>query len=447
MPKMSRRGFLMGCSATIAAMAGARINQVVFSENSSALTTDVLITIFLRGGCDALNLIPPIAGSDRGLYVTARPDLHIPTNGQGAALPLNGQFGLHPSAGGLYELFQDNKLAIVQAVGLHEDTRSHFDAMAYMELGTPGDKTGSSGWLTRHLQTSGVGTGLMPALAANRVPQTSLVGYGDTTTLTEPNQFDLNIGPYHWRTQHKETLAQLYGRQDTSLHEAGQQAMTVLDSVNLDDFDNYVPSNGAVYPDNSFGDRLKMIAYLIKQNLGLQVANVDLGGWDTHDNQGDGSGGYFSNQVETLSQGLSAFYADLDGCGGPAQNQRVTVTVMSEFGRRLRENADGGTDHGHGGMMMVMGANVNGGLYGNWPGLATTQLYDNADLAVTTDYRRVLAEILTKRMQNFNLDQIFPGYTGYSPLNIVRELESGGSPPTGSHKIYLPVMSKEGLGC
>ena len=450
MPKMTRRGFLVGCSATIAAMAGARINQVVFADANTAVNNDILITIFLRGGCDALNLIPPIAGSDRGYYVTARPELHLPTNGEGAALPLNSQFGLHPSAGGLFDLYQDNKLAIVQAVGLNEDTRSHFDAMTYMELGTPGSKSSTTGWLTRHLQTSSAaGTHpLLPVVAANSLPQQSLVGYTSTTTMTDPDQFNLNTGPYSWREQHKSALEEMYANSSSELHQAGQQAIDVINAVDLADFDNYQPSNGAVYPNNSFGRRLKMVAYLVKLDLGLQVANVDLGGWDTHDNQGDGSGGYFSDQVETLSQGLSAFYADLDGCNGTTHNKKVTVAVMSEFGRRLRENDDGGTDHGHGGMMMILGQNVNGGLYGNWPGLANPQLYDNADLAVTTDYRRVLSEILVKRLGNNNLDQIFPSYTGYSPMNILNGSSGVITPPQyGAHNLFLPMVANNSGGC
>lgn len=450
MPSFSRREFLVGCSATIAAMAGARINQVVFAEPGASSYRDILITVFLRGGCDALNLIPPIAGADRGYYVAARPDIHLATAGQGAALPLNAQFGLHPSAGGLHDLYQDNKLAIVQAVGLNEDTRSHFDAMAYMELGTPGTKSTSSGWLTRHLQTiNASGSAIIPAVAAGNTPPTSMVGYTDAATLGSTSNFNMNIGPYRWREQHQEALRELYQANSTDLHLAGQQTMGAVDALDFDSFDDYVPSNGAVYPSGSFGDRLRMIAFLIKQDIGLQVANVDLGGWDTHDNQGTGSTGHFGNLVQTLSEGMTAFYTDLDGCAGTTHNQNITMVVMSEFGRRLRENADRGTDHGHGGMMMVLGQNVNGGLYGNWPGLATEQLYDNADVAVTTDYRRVLSEILTKRLKNNNLAQIFPDYSGYTPMNLVQGSGGGGivAPPLGEYNLFLPTVANEQGGC
>lgn len=447
MLKLSRRGFLMGCSATIAAMAGARINQVVFGNPEGTLNEDILIIVFLRGGCDALNLIPPIGGADRGYYETARPYLKVPVSGQGAALQLgNSAFGLHPAAGALHNLFQDQKLAIVQAAGLQEDTRSHFDAMSYMELGTPGDNSTNSGWLTRHFQTSAIMPTdiLVPALAVGSLQPTVLRGYDQTTAVSSTANFNLNLGPYQWRDAHKAALSQLYNGGTSSLHAAGQETLNFVDYFEDVDSD-YVPSNGVVYPDTSFGDRLQTIAQMIKLNVGLRVANVDLGGWDTHDRQGDGAEGYFNDHIRELSDGLAALYADLNGCGGTNYGKRLTAVVMSEFGRRLRENDDHGTDHGHGGMMMVMGDNVNGGIYGNWPGLHTDQLYDNADLNVTTDYRQVISEILVRRLSNPNLDVIFPDYNGYTPLGVVKEQQVASPPPAaGPHTIYLPVISK---GC
>jgi len=444
--KSTRRGFLVGCSAAIAAMAGARINQVVFANPEDSVNEDVLVIIFLRGGCDALNLIPPIGGADRGYYETARSELKVPVTGEGRALNLNNQFGLHPGAGSLYDIFQDQKLAIVTAAGLQEDTRSHFDAMSYMELGTPGSKASSTGWLTRHFQTApNLPTEiLMPALAVGNLQPTSLRGYTQTTSMSSPDYFNLDIDPWRWQDESQEALRQLYHTGSSSLHLAGQETLDFVDIFEANDTGDYVPANGAVYPDTDFGRRLQTVAQMIKMNIGLRVANVDLGGWDTHDRQGDGSTGYFNTRVTEFSDSLAAFYTDLSGCGGTNYANKATVVVMSEFGRRLRENADGGTDHGHGGMMMVMGGNVNGGVYGDWPGLENTQLYDGADVEVTTDYRRVLSEILIRRLNNPNIDTIFPDYAGFSPMDIVRGAPVASPPPVGPYFSYLPmVMNQE----
>lgn len=446
--KSTRRGFLVGCSSAIAAMAGARINQVVFGSPEEAVNNDILVLVFLRGGCDALNLLPPIGGADRGYYETARPELKVPVIGEGRALNLNNQLGLHPGAGGLYDIFQDKKLAIVAAAGLKEDTRSHFDAMSYMELGTPGSKSSTTGWLTRHFQTAtNLPTDiLMPALAVGNLQPTSLRGYTKTTAVSSTNNFNLNNGPWRWRTENQDALHQLYNSGASSLHQAGQETLDFVDVFEANNSGDYVPANGAVYPNTDFGRRLQTVAQMIKMNIGLRVANVDLGGWDTHDRQGDGSTGYFNTRVTEFSDALAAFYADLSGCSGTNYANRTSVVVMSEFGRRLRENADGGTDHGHGGMMMVMGGNVNGGVYGDWPGLENSQLYDGADLEVTTDYRRVLSEILIRRLNNTNVDTIFPGYTGYTPMNIVRGATTATTPPAGPYRAYLPIVANQ-EGC
>ena len=200
---------------------------------------------------------------------------------------------------------------------------------------------------------------------------------------------------------------------------------------------DYVPANGAVYPSGSFGEHLQVIAQMVKMDTGLHVATVDLGGWDTHEYQGDGSGGYMADLLGELAQGLSALYIDLDGSGAASYTDRLIVVVMSEFGRRMKENASHGTDHGHGSVMLVLGGQVNGGIvYGDWPGLSNDQLYDNADLAVTTDFRRVLREILINRLGNGNLSAVFPGYSGYQPIGIV----AGGGVPLQNH-VYMPMVT------
>ena len=415
MCEISRRGFVAGCSAAIAGLAGSRFNTLAFAQSGGQ--QDVLLVLFLRGGIDGLSLLPPIAGSDRGHYLAARPSLQIPTSGTGAALPVNAQFGLHPSAAPLLDLYQNGSLSIVLATGHGEANRSHFDSMEVMELGTPGRQSTPTGWLTRHLQTMpGLPPeAILPSLAMGGLQQTSLRGDRQTVNVSSPGAFSLDTGPWHWRDPQRAALRSLYNNDASLLHVTGTQALDAVDVLELYVADNYTPANGATYPGGSFGDHLQTIAQMIKLDVGLSVATLDLGGWDTHASQAY----WFGELVAELSQGLYALYTDLDGAGSANYNQRLTVVVQSEFGRRLAENADDGTDHGHGNVMMVMSGNAAGGLHGSWPGLAPGQLFEGIDLAVTTDYRRILSEILIRRLGNDKLGIVFPGYTGYSPLGVV----------------------------
>ena len=202
------------------------------------------------------------------------------------------------------------------------------------------------------------------------------------------------------------------------MHQAGARTLDALSIVSPLVEQEYQPSNGASYNDDELGQQLKTIAQMIKLDAGLRVAAVDFGGWDTHEYETDGNGGYIGDLLNQLSSGLANFYLDLDS----GYTDRLSVVVISEFGRRLVQNESYGTDHGHGSVMLTLGGNVNGGqVYGNWPGLHNDQLYDHADLAVTTDYRQVLSELLSKRLGNSNIENIFPGFSGkYNPLGIYR---------------------------
>ncbi|MEM8860410.1 MAG: DUF1501 domain-containing protein [Chloroflexota bacterium] len=454
--KSSRREFLVGCSSAIAAMAGSHMNRVVFGSPDDEPNQNIMVVIFLRGGCDALSVIAPMGGEDRAHYEAAREFLKIPATGHNQLLQLgNSNFGLHPRATHLHDLFADNKLALIPATGMASSpTRSHFDAMQYMELGTPGSKSTSSGWLTRHLQTSNNDwqSDIMPVMGIGSISPTSLSGTHNKVVMDNTDEFKLNVGFPSQQAGQLNTLRSLYSQKNSIVHNAGKNGLNAAEIVELNDSSSYQPENGAKYPNGSFGDQLKLIAQMVKLQLGLRIATVDLGGWDTHDYQSTKNpvAGYFPDRLGMLSQGMKAFYDDLNG-SAPADDysKRVTVVCMSEFGRRLEENENYGTDHGHGGFMMLMGGEVKGGLHGTWPGLHPDQLYDNIDLAVTTDYRQVLSEILIRRFENNNLGTIFPDYTGYAPLDLVlgHDIDPNYEqlalqvPESNEQKIFIPYAA------
>jgi len=463
MNKLSRRGFLVGCSAAIAAMAGGRISYTAFGSPEQEPNQDILVVVFLRGGMDGLSTVFPLVGADRGYYEQNRDNIAVPTTGANAALTLDNFFGLHPSGAPFLELYQAKKLAIIHAAGLTSDTRSHFDAQQYMELGTPGLKSSTSGWLTRHLHSADnlPAQIIMPAMAVGNLAPTSLVGSNETIGMTSPNDFTFG-GNWRYGDWQQLALRQMYTG-GSWLHIAGIDTLNAIDVVTTANPGNYTPGNGAVYPGGSFGDSLKAVAQMVKLELGLRVATIDLGGWDTHEYQGDGGTGYFANQFGQLTQGLHAFYTDLSNTNGADHTQRLTLVVMSEFGRTFKQNASRGTDHGHGNVMFVLGGQVNGGqVYGAWPGLSIEQLYDHRDLQVTTDYRRVLSEILIRRLGNPKLGAIFPNYSGYEPLGVVQgadlapdygsvaptptpagTIPGNGTPvPTALNNAYLPLVKR-----
>jgi uncharacterized protein (DUF1501 family) len=404
-PAFTRRNFLQGCSSAIAALAGARLTNLSFAKQDSP--TDTLVVIFLRGGWDALNVVPPIDGEDRGFYETARPDIKI-----SELLPLSDQFGMHPALAPLHDLYQQGKMAVVHAVGLNYDTRSHFDAMEYIELGTPGSKSTTSGWITRHLQRSGTSS-ILPTLSTSGAPS-SLLNFTPTVNLNDPADFS------QWDNglvaSQQNALRQMY-RGETLLHRAGARTLDSLSIVSPLVEQEYQPSNGASYNEDELSLQLKTVARMIKLEAGLRVATVDYGGWDTHEYETDGNGGYIAELLGNLASGLSNFYLDLDS----GYTDHLSVVVISEFGRRLVQNEAYGTDHGHGSVMFTLGGGVNGGqVYGAWPGLHNDQLYDHADLAITTDYRQVLSELLTRRLGNADIGTVFPEYSPIGDLGIFR---------------------------
>ncbi|MFN8527868.1 MAG: DUF1501 domain-containing protein [Anaerolineae bacterium] len=423
---ISRRGFLsrVGALGTLGVVGVSKslfpswMPRLAFNPNhQNGINSDVLVAIFLRGGIDGLSAIVPFG--EGANYYDNRPTLGVaePGSGDDAAIDLNGFFGFHPSLAPLKDIYTAGSLAVVHATGSIDPSRSHFDAMQFMEYGTPGNKTTGTGWIGRHLMaTAERNQSPFRAVGMGSMVPNSLRG-GETPVSLR------SIGEFHLRGRENElrraeqVLSQLYGTESPS-DMLGSQARAVFETVDVMKSlaaAGYQPENGAEYPDDEegFGMGLRQIAQIIKADVGLEVATVDLGGWDTHEQQGNTRGGYFAEHLSVLGRGLAAFYADLGD-----RMRGITVVTMSEFGRRVSENASFGTDHGHGNFMLLMGGGTQGGqVYADWPTLAQEALSDG-DLTITTDYRNVLAEIVQHRLDNDALDQVFPNYTT-TPLGLV----------------------------
>ncbi len=447
MSNFDRRDFLKTCATgmlTAGLVPGARLAFAEVAANSY----DTLVIVYLRGGCDGLSLLTPISGNDRGFYEAARPNLRVPVSGNGAALPLansasaNATWGLHPRAAALNTIYQAGRMAVVIGAGMPAPvTRSHFDAQQTMEYGTPGSTGISSGWLTRHLASANLPANItIPALSAGSITANSLIASTESVTMGNGGDFRIDSSAWNWNSRDRyvdgngninapagfqglvERLPELWAG-NSPLEASGRQTLDALSIMRTINFQNYVAANGATYPNTGIGNQLKMIAQLLKANLGMRVAALDLGGWDTHNDQGVPTSTYdpFGNNVEQLSAGLAAFYRDLNGTGANNFAQRTNIIVMSEFGRRLRANGSNGTDHGYGSVMLALGGSVNGGqVYGrqDFAGLAGEALFEGEDVRVTVDFRRVLSEALIRRAGNNRLGYIFPGYAGYAPLGI-----------------------------
>ncbi|MEJ8566603.1 DUF1501 domain-containing protein [Elongatibacter sediminis] len=417
MSRLNRRQFIQAGGAAAMATAAPKL---AFSANTYG--DNILVFIFQRGGIDGLSFLAPMDGhADRGHYETLRANgTMIPS---GSLQSLGNGWGLHPAAAPLVDLWTDNALGIVQAVGLPWANRSHFEAERYVELGTPGNRFTPTGWLTRHLQTA---DNLPPALVLPAVVTESTIRFSllrepTAVTLRYPSSFDLDTNNYE--EEQEAALSDIYALGATEQDVAGSQALAAQTIVEAIDWNNYLPANGATYPVRlddpgrltSFGDEMKIIAQLIKEDTGLRVAQTDFGGWDTHIDQGNlTTDGWFYENVRDLSEALLAFFTDLDvpSPNGKTWAERTTAIVYSEFGRRAFDNADAGTDHGWGNNLLAMGGGVNGGqLFGTWPGLHEQDLFQGADVWATTDYRSVLSECLLKRLRNNQIGQIFPGFT------------------------------------
>ncbi len=385
--------------------------RLSFAPVNTAPRGDTLVVVFLRGAADVLNMVVP-HGEDA--YYQLRPSLGIArpddanVKKEERTVDLDGFFGLHPNMKSLMDAWQSEQLAIIHACGAPDESRSHFKAMELMERGVDDERGPASGWIGRHLATLNTGnTSPLRAVGMGTRPQRSLSGSVPVSALRSIADFHLGGDPRALQ-QMRTALETVYA--DDVM---GQDTLSIMDTLQKLDPTNY-QSPFTTYPDTEFGLALKQTAMLIKANVGLEVSAIDVGGWDTHFAQGS-STGLMPNLMKDLAEGLAAFHADMFD----HQNQLTTVT-MSEFGRRASENGSLGTDHGHGSMMMVLGGNVDGGkVHGQWPGMQAGQLIGPGDLAVTTDYRDVLSEILTKRLNNPATGEIFPEYQPTMP-NVLK---------------------------
>ncbi len=367
-----------------------------------------LVVLFQRGAADGLNIVVPFAELN---YYRLRPSIAIPQpkrGGNDAAVDLDGFFGLHPSLSPLVPLFQKNQLAIVHAAGSPDSTRSHFDAQDYMESGTPGVKATEDGWLDRALGTIPEESA-SPFRAVAMGPNLPRMLRGSTGAIALPDlrQFKVQAQSASSASIVQGSFEAMYAQSvDQALHGTGAETFEAIDMLRQIDISKFPPENGAEYPKSPLGQKMQQIGVMLKARIGVEVLFVDCGGWDNHVNEG-GAQGQLSNLLRDLGQSLAAFHQDL----GDRMNDVVIVT-MSEFGRTARENGNRGTDHGHANCMFVMGGNVKGGrVYGKWPGLDDHQLNEGRDLALTTDFRSVVSEILTKHLGVKDMAPVFPGFS------------------------------------
>ena len=361
----------------------------------------ILICLFQRGAADGLNILVPHGDKE---YYASRPTIAIPRE---QVLDLDGFFGLHPSLAPLMPLWKSGMLAPVTAVGSPSNTRSHFDAQDYMETGTPDVKNTADGWLNRLLAAEGTcaqcAVHASPFRAVAFSPQTPRILEGPAPTIAMSSLDDFTIRATGDDAARLEALYRT-GSADL-IHGTGAETFDAVKMLRSAEPQRYLPEHGAEYPRSPFAQSLKQIAQLIKAEVGLQVAFADVGGWDTHVNQG-GATGQLATRLAEFAQAIAALSQDLGDRMGD-----VVILTMSEFGRMVRQNGNGGTDHGHAGALFVIGGDVHGGkVHGTFPGLAREQLFEGRDLALTTDFRSVFAEVTKRHLGVTEVASVFPGF-------------------------------------
>jgi uncharacterized protein (DUF1501 family) len=408
---MNRRFFLKSGGVALASigmmgLAPSFLERAALAQSITGGRRKTLIAIFQRGAVDGLNVVVPYGERE---YYDLRPSLAIarPQSGNAeAAIDLDGFFGLHPSLASFKPLWDAKRLAIVDAVGSPDNTRSHFDAQDYMESATPGVKSTRDGWLNRYLQSKpdAKGTPFRAVSMTQNLPRV-LQGRANALAISNLADFTIRAGQYSQSVQ-----GGFEGIYDKSVSDVlggtGRETFEAVNYLKKVNPSQYKPENGAQYPRSAYGNALLQLAQLIKAGVGLEVAFTDVGGWDTHVNQGNARG-QLAFRLADFGAGIAALVTDLG-----KHMDDVVILTMSEFGRTARENGNRGTDHGHANSMFVIGNGVRGGkVYGEWPGLKADKLYEGRDLALTTDFRDVFGEIAHRHLGNINLPAVFPGYS------------------------------------
>jgi uncharacterized protein (DUF1501 family) len=407
----SRRDMLRYATSGAAMATVAPGLRVAFAQQAPAAARDILVVLYLRGAADGLQMVAPAGDAN---YISNRPTIRVrsdgTTPGLGVGTLTGTDFYLHPATTELKSLYDAGKLAIVHAAGMRMPERSHFECQEYMELGfNSNEQKGIDGWLARHRKAlEGTSATLGTVALSTNVP-VSMLGFSDALAVANASSFNVSGG-----TSNMTVIRGLNG--GTSEYEA--EAIQTLNAVQaVQDGLRTLPADNTNYgyPGGSLTTSLRSLATLVRMNVGIEVAHIDMGGWDHHNNLN----AEFNTRASDLARSLGAFWREM-----ASYQNRLTVVTMTEFGRRFRENASAGTDHGSGSQMFVLGGNVNGGkIYGTWPGLAPNQLF-NGDLDVTTDYRRVVSEILAKRQGQKRIDKVFPTVR-YEPLGIVSGDDTG----------------------
>ncbi|HEU4564466.1 MAG TPA: DUF1501 domain-containing protein [Gemmatimonadaceae bacterium] len=418
---MHRRVFLKSGALALVTigLSPSVLRRAVFArELRGAARGKVLICLFQRGAADALNVVVPHGEPE---YYALRPTIAIPrptagaARAGGAAIDLDGFFGLHPALAPLAPLWERGLLAPVHAVGSPSATRSHFDAQDYLESGTPDVKGTSDGWLNRYLAVRGTCAECAPpspfqAVAMSRTTPRILQGPAPSVAMASLADFTVRA-----TGSDAERLEALYRTGSADLiHGTGRETFEAVRILRAASPERYAPAPGADYPRSPFGQSLRQIAQLIKADVGLEIAFADVGGWDTHVAQG-GATGQLANRLDDFARAIAALVADLGD-----RMADVVIITMSEFGRMARQNGNGGTDHGHAGALFVIGGSVRGRtVHGRWPGLAPEQLHEGRDLALTTDFRTVFTEILEHHLGAKDGAGIFPGFEGPGRAGIM----------------------------
>ncbi|HET9424327.1 MAG TPA: DUF1501 domain-containing protein [Gemmatimonadaceae bacterium] len=407
--QLSRRQFMSGAAAVAGAAAfPAWLPRVVLAKSYTS-TRDVMVSVFQRGGADGLTLCVPFADpayyASRPTIAIPRPDSSLATRG----IALDDFFALPQGMAGLVPAYANGDLLFVHATGQLNNSRSHFDAQRYMEVGKPVDPALVTGWLGRHLASI---PPLKPdaplrALGVSAGLQKTLVGGPKTLPIADPANFNIG-GTASTAAARLALLREDYLLADDPLKSSALDAVNTVSLLQSVGIGTYVPGNGAVYPNTAFGRALRSVAALIKADIGIEAAQVDIGNWDTHSAQDPIAGSMF-NTMRDFSNALAAFHADVIAPAAAG----VTLVSLSEFGRNVRENGSAGTDHGRATAILAMGKGINGGrvLTNGWPGLDRSVLENGQDLKVTLDYRDVLAEIVQNRLGNPNLSFVFPDWT------------------------------------